>query len=401
MKRLFIITGDPSGDFHAGNVVRALKAIDPNIEVTAVGGPRTREAGAQILEDQSRMGLVGPIALLTGAPYHYALGQKILKFLDTFKPDAVLHIDYGVFNLYMAGQIRKKGIPTYYFIPPQVWASRKGRIQKIKKTMSHVFCIFPFEDELYQAEGIPVTYVGHPLLGQLPAPEDRAAFCQRHELDPNRPIIGLFPGSRKMELTYLMQPLVGAVPLIHAQYPDAQFVMAKADRFSQAQFDAFLQPALEAVGRPEVKIIEKQNHALLSVADVVLVASGTVTLEAALYNTPMVLFYKGHPFGYWLYQRLKYLPVIGLPNILTDMNNPIVPELLQDALTPANLAKSALPLLDKNSPESRRAQAGFAEIRAKLGAHNAPEAIARKLVELHSQGQPVAEQPLSVSPAPR
>lgn len=393
-RRLFIITGDYSGDVHGANVVKALKAQDPEIEIAAVGGPNLHAQGVPLLSDQSQMGRMGIGGLLLGAPYHYFLGQNILKFLKTFRPDAVLLIDYGVFNLLMAQKLRKLGIKVFYFIPPQVWASRKGRIKKIKAAVDHVFCIFPFEEALYQAEGIPVTYVGHPLVGQLPLPADRQAFCERHGLDPDRPILGIFPGSRKMEIDYLLKDIIGSVAALRRQKPDLQFVLAQAPSLNPTYFKKRLCDALQQLssgdshpaGAPllasQIKIIAQENHAILSVSDVLLAKSGTTTLEAALYRTPMVIVYKGHPIAYQLALRLCYLPCIGLPNILTDMKNPPIPELWQHDVNPTRLSETLLPLFDAHASSTQRQQASFEQIHTLFRVGEAPSNVANGILRL-------------------
>lgn len=388
--RLFIITGDYSGDVHAANVVRALRERQPEIQIAAVGGENLRAADVELLSDQSQMGRVGFGGVL-GAPYHYWLGQRILNFLEDFRPDAVLLIDYGGFNLYMAARLKQRGYRTLYFIPPQVWASRRGRIRKIKAHVDHVFCIFPFEEALYQSHGIPVTYVGHPLIGQLPPPADRTAFCARHGLDPARPIAALLPGSRKLEIDYLLDIIIGSLPLIRAARPDVQFVLAQAPSLSGDQFQVHLEKAWRQLPdsnigeKPPLTLVQRENHALLSVADAAILASGTATLEAALYGAPMAILYKLHPLVHYVAIRLLYLPCIGLPNILTDMENPIVPELLQYEATPERLRDAFLPLLAPDSLEVRRQKAGFARIREVLDRGDAPERVAEGILQLISR----------------
>lgn len=385
--RLFIITGDYSGDMHAANVVRSLRALQPDIRVAAVGGQHLQAEGVELLSDQSKMGRVG-LGSLSGAPYHYFLGKRILKFLETFRPDAVLLIDYGVFNLHMAAQLKKRGIRVFYFIPPQVWATRKGRIRKIQQNVDHVFCIFPFEESLYQSHGIPVTYVGHPLVGELPPAVDREAFCREHKLDPHLPILGLFPGSRKLEIEFLLKDIIGSLPLILQQHAHIQFVLAKAGSLDAAYFNRQLQAALERLPRyqrPVVRVLENLNHALLSVADVAILASGTVTLEAALYQTPMILIYRLQPLVYWIAMKMLYLPCIGLPNILTDRKYPIVPELLQDSITPRRVCEAVLPLFDPTSPQVVRQRAGFKQIREALNQGGAPANVAQGVLALLGQ----------------
>jgi lipid-A-disaccharide synthase len=384
VERIFIITGDYSGDVHAANVVKELRRLKPDIEVAAVGGPNLSALGVQLLSDQSKMGRVGFGSIL-GAPYHYFLGRRILKFLRTFKPDAILLIDYGGFNLLMAQALKAEGWKVLYFIPPQVWASRKGRIKKIKAAVDHVFCIFPFEENLYQEHGIPVTYVGHPLVGQLPPPEKRDAFCHRHGLNPEKPLIGLLPGSRKMEIKYLLKELVGTVPLIHQYYPDAEFVIAKAASLSQEFFDRRFFEAIRPLSQQErklIRVVDGENHAAISVADALIAASGTVTLEAALYNTPLVITYKAHPLIEAIAERVIYLPCIGLPNILTDPDHPIVPECLREKANARHLTKALLPLLNRQSQECRRQLDGFAQIRRNLSRGGAASNVAKGILAL-------------------
>lgn len=382
--RLFIITGDYSGDVHGAKVVEALLQLQPDIEIAGVGGNHLKAQGVHLLSDQSAMGRVGFGSVL-GAPYHYFLGKRILSFLNDFKPNAVLLIDYGVFNLHMAAQLKKRGYKVFYFIPPQVWASRKGRIGKIKSHVDHVFCIFPFEEPMYQTHGVPVTYVGHPLVGELPPAVDRNAFCLQTGLNPEHPIVGLFPGSRKLEIDYLLKEIIGSLPLIREHHPNAQFVLAKAgsldDAYFQKRFDAALH-GLSPDLRSTITVLENQNHAVLSVADAAIAKSGTVTLEAALYGTPMVILYKMNALVFGFGRRFMYLPCLGLPNILTDPQHPFVPELLQSDANPHAIAKTIVPLLDVTSPQYKQQMAGFEAIQAQFNVGNTPINVARQLLNL-------------------
>lgn len=382
--RLFLIAGDYSGDIHAAKVVRALRDEQPDIQLDAVGGNALKQLGVPLLSDQSQMGLVGFGAVL-GAPYHYWLGERILRHLETFQPDAVLLIDYGGFNLYMAAKLKKRGYRVFYFIPPQVWATRKGRIRKIQAYVDHVFCIFPFEEALYQSHQVPVTYVGHPLIGELPPAPTRQAFCEQHGLKPDAPIVALMPGSRKLEIDYLLKSILGSVPLLLKHHPGAQFLLAQAGSLSDEYFQARLGAAWQATGEPgvlPVQIIKNQNHALLGASDLMIAASGTVTLEGALYDTPMVLMYKLHPLVYQVAIRLMQLPCMGLPNILTDMENPIVPELWQDNANPRAIANAVLPLFDPASSQALKQRNGFEKIRRELNKGGAARNVAIGLLRL-------------------
>ena len=382
-KRLFIITGDPSGDVHAAHVVKELRRLQPDLEIEAVGGIQLEALGVPLLSDQRKLGKIG-MGAFASIPYHYFLAQKILKHLKRFQPDAVLLIDYGGFNLRMATRLKAQGLKVLYFIPPQVWASRKGRLRTIKAAVDQVFCIFPFEEAIYQEQGIPVTYVGHPLIGQLPPPEKREAFCHRHGLNPEKTLIGLLPGSRKAEINWLIQDIIGTIPLIHQQIPDAEFVIAKASGLPQDYYDQKFQEAIHRfpqIERKMIRIVDGENHAVLSVADAVIAASGTVTLEAALYNTPMVITYRVHPLLWAIGKYLLYLPCFGLPNILTDPYHPIVPEQFQDEATSQNLANALLPLLNHQSEEAKRQLEGFAKIRQSLSQGGTATNVAKGILQ--------------------
>jgi lipid-A-disaccharide synthase len=382
--RLFIITGDYSGDVHGAKVAEALRRLQPKLEIAAVGGSHLKAQGVHLLSDQSAMGRVG-FGSVVGAPYHYFLGRRILSFLQDFQPDAILLIDYGVFNLHMAAQLKKRGYKVFYFIPPQVWASRKGRIRNIKAHVDHVFCIFPFEEALYREYGVPVTYVGHPLVGELPPAVDRHAFCAQVGLNPNHPIIGIFPGSRKLEIDYLLKEIMGSLLLIRQQQPNAQFVLAKAGSLNDAYFQKRFEEALQQQSpglRSAITVLENQNHAILSVADAAIAKSGTVTLEAALYGTPMIILYKMNALVFGFGRRFMYLPCLGLPNILTDPHHPFVPELLQSDANPPAIAKAITPLLDISSPQYAQQIAGFKTIQAQFNMGNTSVNVAQQLVKL-------------------
>jgi lipid-A-disaccharide synthase len=391
LERLFIITGDHSGDLHAATVVTALKQRCPQVQVIAVGGDALREAGAELFSNQERMGKMGAGSVLS-APEHYFLGRRILRFVKNYHPQAVLLVDYGMFNLWMAKHLKKLGVPVYYFIPPQIWASRRGRIRQIQAFVDHVFCIFPFEKSLYESHGVPVTYVGHPLVGALPPATNREAFCQAHGLDPTRLIVGIFPGSRRSELRALLLRILKALPLLQqkrpATMPPLQFVLAKASSFASDFFEAQMQQALAGLSKTEqseITIVSGQNHALMSVADVLIAKSGTTTLEAALYKTRMILIYRISPWVYPIALKIAYLPCLGLPNILTNMQTPPVPELWQDAVNPQAICQALLPLLDPKSQESQVQQAAFAKIEGLLDVGQAAENVAEGLLRLVSE----------------
>ncbi|MCA9841472.1 MAG: lipid-A-disaccharide synthase [Cyanobacteria bacterium HKST-UBA03] len=383
LNRVFIITGDVSGDAHAAGIVRAFQALGhtaPTVE--ALGGLNVAQTGIKLFEHQTELGALGP-SFFSAIPSHYMLGRRLLAYLhQDYRPDAVLLIDYGGFNLHMAEQIKKR-LPTtkvYYYIPPQIWASRPWRIKAVQRYVDHVFCIFPFEEAFYRGHGVSASYVGHPLTHALPPPVDRSAFCQRHNLDAEMPIVGVFPGSRKMEIEYLLPPMIQSLPLIQSAYgyKPLQFVVAKAHSISAAWFNRFFDPVREATDRLRFSVIEHDNHGLLSASRAVMLASGTVTLEAALYETPMVVAYDGPGWARFFFDRFRLSDYLGLPNLLCE-HPPLVDELLKEAVTPYRLCESMVPLLKDDARRSAMV-AELSRIRQKLGEHDAAEAVVHHMM---------------------
>lgn len=321
MKKIFIITGEHSGDIHAGKVIEELNKISSDFIIEGIGGENLRNAGVKLFSDQKKMSAVGfSFKMLVD---HLTLGKRLVDYLTKeFKPDLVLLIDYGAFNLNVAKFLKKnnKNLKVYYYIPPQIWASRKWRINVIKKYVDKVLCIFPFEKELYENAGVETHYCGHPLMSQLPEPADREEFFSRHGLDKNKKLVSIFPGSRVFELKTLMNIFVGAVKILKKMHPDVQFLFSHAPNLADDVFNKYLKNS-------EFKVIKGENHAMLSVSDALILASGTVALEASLYKTPMVIAYRGPWLFYLIYLAVRCLDKVSLPNIIADED--IVPELIQ------------------------------------------------------------------------
>ena len=319
MKKLFIITGEYSGDIHASHVVEALKSTNPDIEIEGVGGDNLRNAGVKLFSDQKKMGAVGlsPKIIID----HITLGKRLVDYLiNDYKPDLVLLIDYGAFNLSVSKFLKKAGIRVFYYIPPQVWASRKWRINTIKKNIDEVLCIFPFEKKLYESYGIKTHYCGHPLVSQLPPKADRDEFFEKHGFDKNKKLVSIFPGSREFELKYLMKVFIKTAQNLQKKHPDLQFCISHAPNLSDAVYDKYLKNS-------PFKVIKGENQALLSVSDALILASGTVALEACLYQTPMIIAYRGPWLFYLIYLLVRCIKRVSLPNIIADES--IVPEIIQ------------------------------------------------------------------------
>lgn len=344
MKKIFIITGDYSGDIHAGCVVNVLRSRYSDADIEGVGGENLKNAGVKLLFDQSKMGAVG-ISLKIIID-HIIMGKKIADYLTKeYKPDLVVLVDYGGFNLNISKVLKHAGIKLFYYIPPQVWASRKWRINTIKKNIDKVLCIFPFEKELYENLGIKTHYCGHPLVSQLPPGADRIEFFNKHGLDPQRKLVSIFPGSRDFELKNLAKIFVKSAKALQRKHPELQFCISHAPNLSDEVYNKYFKDT-------DFKIIKGENQAILSVSDALILASGTVALEASLYRTPMVIAYRGPVLLYILYLFVRCINMVCLPNIISGKF--IVPEILEYNVTVHKISYNIEKLLyDKKAREEQ------------------------------------------------
>lgn len=335
MKKIFIISGEYSGEIHASNVVKELKKISSEYIFEGIGGENLRSQGVKLFEHIKNLSAVGISPQIIF--HHIQLGKRLVKYLkEDFKPDLVLLIDYGGFNLGISKFLKSAGIKVFYYIPPQVWASRKYRINRIKKYVDKVLCIFPFEVDLYKSYDIDVHYCGHPLVSQLPHRANKKDFYRKYALDSEKKLVSVFPGSRVFELKNLMKIFLKSVEILQTKYPELQFCISHAPNLSDEVFDKYL-------GNSNIKVIKGDNQALLSVSDALILASGTVALEACLYTTPMIIAYKGPKLFYWIYLLVRCLDMVALPNIIS--NKRIIPELIEDDANTEKIVKNIENLL--------------------------------------------------------
>ena len=337
MQKVFIITGEHSGDIHAGKVVEELKKLKSDLILEGIGGENLKAAGVKLFSDQKKMSAMGlSFNILKD---HISLGKRVVDYLTKeYKPDLVLLIDYGAFNLNIAKVLKKKdkNVKIAYYIPPQIWATRKWRIKAVKKYVDKVFCIFPFEKEMYENQGIETHYSGHPLVSQLPAAADRDEFFERHGLDKNKKLVSIFPGSRVFELKTLMNIFMKSAEILKKMHPDIQFLVSHAPNLSDDVFNKYLK-------KSDFKVIKGENHAMLSVSDALILASGTVALEASLYQTPMIIAYRGPWILYFIYLLVRCIDKVSLPNIITGKE--LVTELIQADAKPDLIAYNIEKLL--------------------------------------------------------
>lgn len=344
--RVGIVAGEASGDLLGSHLIRALKQRRPEIEFVGIAGPKMIAAGARSLFPMEKLSVNGYVEVLRHLPEILGIRRKLGRALLADPPDLFIGIDAPDFNLDLEIDLKTRGIPTLHYVSPSIWAWRGQRIHKIARAVGHMLVVFPFEEAIYRQAGIPVTYVGHPLADALPVQPDRAAMRARLRLPADQPILALLPGSRVGELTRHAQLFVDSARLIHAQHPDIGFLAPLLSRETRAIFERALHGAGASL---PLRIMAGHADEAMIAADVVLVASGTATLEAALLKRPMIITYRVPRLTAWMMRRKAYLPWVGLPNILAGRE--VAPEFLQENATPEKLATALLELL--NDPMKR------------------------------------------------
>lgn len=369
MKKLFIITGEYSGDRHASDVVREIKKNYPEIQIEAVGGSNLENEGVKLFCGHSKMSAMGFSWKII--MNHIFLGRRIVNYLkNEYKPDMVLLIDYGGFNLNLSKILSKYGFKIYYYIPPQIWASRKWRLNTVKKCINKVLTIFPFEKEMYESAGIDAEFVGHPLLAQIPQKADREAVFEENGFDKKKELISIFPGSRVFEINNLLKLFLDSARLIKKERPNVQFALAQAPSIK----DELILPLLKQYEDLNIKVLKNKNYELLAVSDALILASGTVALEAALYETPMIISYKGPYYLYMIYMLVRCIKRVCLPNIIMDED--IVPELLQKDATCEKISVNILRIL-KNDDYKKSMISSLRNVKQKLMTSGAAEKTAK------------------------
>ena len=363
--RIYISAGEPSGDAHAAAVVTALKRRLPAATVEAFGGPDLEAAGAVVLDRMERFSVVGFVEALWKLPAHVRLLGRVRDAFRAKRYDLAILVDYPGYHLRAAAAAREAGVPVLYYIAPQMWAWGPGRVRRLA-AVRRLAVILPFEEKFFRDRGVAATFVGHPLQDRPPSPS-RGEARRTLGLDPGRPVLGLFPGSRAQEVKRLWPAFSQAALRILSARPEVQVVVAATGR---ARYP----------GAGVIRIHRGDPLAVFAAADAGLCKSGTTTLEAALADVPMAIAYRLNPVSFAIAIRVLQVPHVGLVNLIAERE--VAPEFLQDAATPGALADAVLPLLDPASAAARRQREGLALVRERLGPPGAAERVAALAAEL-------------------
>ncbi|MCD2519430.1 lipid-A-disaccharide synthase [Massilia sp. G4R7] len=337
-----MVAGEVSGDMLAARLMAGLKPQLPNVRFHGIGGARMREEGMVSDVPIETLTVRGLFEIIPRYREIKGIQNTLRDRLLKERPAAFIGADYPGFNLGLEEQLRAGGIPTVHFVSPQIWAWRGGRIKKIKRAVSHMLVIFPFEEAIYRAAGVPVTYIGHPLAEMIPLAPDVAAARAALGIAPDARVVTIMPGSRMGELKYLAEPFVAAAKLLAQRDPQLVFIAPMAGERQRAAYAQIVERA--GLADVPVRLLDGQSHEAIAAADAVLVASGTATLEVALFKKPMTIAYKVMEASWQIMRHMGYQPWIGLPNILA--REFVVPEYLQHAATPQALADSVWRQLD-------------------------------------------------------
>jgi len=382
-QRMLIVTGEASGDLLASHLVKAMRAADPSLTVSAMGGDRLRQAGAEIIFDISRHAVMGITEVFGHLGTLYGAFRKLKRILARERPDLLILVDYPDFNLRLAGVAKKHRIPVLYYVSPQIWAWRTSRIRRIAATVSAMVVVFPFELPLYREAGVEAHFVGHPLLDIVQVSGSREENITRFGLQPGRRAIGLLPGSRLSEVKRILPPMLDAARRLLREHKDLQFIIPVAPGLHKADLERLSGDAGVAV-----TLVDNSIYDVIDSSYLVIVASGTASLETALLAKPMVIVYRMSPLSYRIARRLVKVPHIGMANIIAGKT--VVAELIQEQASGDRIAAEAARLLD-DAGLYGRVSAELELVKKKLGEPGASERAARIALEMLQRPPSAAE----------
>tara|TARA_B100000949_G_scaffold14304_1_gene11054 strand:- start:6544 stop:7656 length:1113 start_codon:yes stop_codon:yes gene_type:complete len=367
--KYYIIAGEASGDLHGSNLIKALKKVDASAEIRCWGGDLMQQAGGELAKHYKDMAFMGFLEVLMNIPTIFKNISYCKEDIQKFNPDQIIFIDFSGFNLRIAKWAKENGFKTNYYISPQIWASREGRIKKIKRDIDNMYVILPFEKDFYEKKhGFPVQFVGHPLIDAIENTplQDNETFRKENNLDPKKPIIALLPGSRKQEVQKMLDVMLS----VKKDFPDYQFVIAGAPSLPNAFYAPFLKG-------DKVEFVSNKTYTLLKHSHAAMVTSGTATLETALFGIPQVVCYKGNWISYQIAKRIITLDYISLVNLI--MKREVVKELIQNDLTPKNLKAELSKVVE--GTERERMLSDYKSLKEKLGGKGASQMAAQLIVK--------------------
>ena len=372
-KKILIIAGEASGDLHGSGVVRSLLRLSPDVQVYGVGSGNMRQAGAELIIDSSQLAVVGITEVFGQIGNLFKAYWQLKEFIKTNHLALLILIDFPDFNLLLARVAKSVGVPVLYYISPQVWAWRSGRVKKIANRVDKMAVILPFEVAIFRQAGLDVEFVGHPLLDVLDLNRQDISLPNTEEWK-GAPLIALLPGSRAKEVNSLLPSMKRAAEIIREKKPGARFILAAAPSLNVKEVTEFLKSS-----DVSVTIVQGQTYQVIKAADLVIVASGTATLETAILAKPMVILYHVSSLSYWIGKSLVKVNWIGLVNIVAGKS--VVPELLQQEVKGERIAAEVLKILEDESCRQKILQ-GLAEVRDKLGTPGAAERVAQIALEM-------------------
>jgi len=378
-KQILIICGEASGDLNAANLVNSVKQIAPEIKFTAVGGSMLARSGCRMIYDIRELSVIGLFDVLKKLPRFFALRKLILAELQSKKFDAIIFVDFSGFNLRLAKAINKS-LPTIYYISPQVWASRQGRIESIKKYIDKMIVLFEFEKKFYAKFGMDVEFVGHPLLDIVKPTMDKKSLLDNLKFSKDALTISLLPGSRVQEVERILPVMLESCRLIQNEIISLQCVIAKS-----TQVDWKIYKAISQKYKLTLKIVEDKTYDCLNISDLCLITSGTATLEAAIMQKAFAVIYKMNTLSYLLYRPQVKVPFISIVNILSAKS--IVPEFIQFNARPDKIASWAIKIL-KNHQEAEKMKQEFSKVKALLGNNGASQRAAHVVVNFLKNNEP-------------
>jgi lipid-A-disaccharide synthase len=362
--RFLIVAGEASGDMYGAEVVRSLRKKFSDATFFGLGGQRMRNAGVELKGDISTTAVVGPFEMVSSLGSLYRVFRRLSEHIEAEPPTAAILIDFPDFNLRLAKRVKAAGVPVIYYISPQVWAWREGRVNQIRRVVDKMLVIFPFEEDLYRKAGVDVEFVGHPLIDMVRATKSKEEFCADHAIDPRKPILAVLPGSRRKEVRFILPTLSAATKMILEKKPDTQFVLPLASGLDRH----FVQD----LAGTQIKVIASDTYNLIRYARAAVVASGTATLETALLGTPEVIVYRISNATWTLGKVLLKVRLFGIVNII--LGEEVVPELFQDRMTPETVSQTALRLMEDVWLQSQ-IRGNYEKLRRQLGSGKVAERV--------------------------